>query len=168
MLEETLKHLETWYREPSEGGLRPKLLSKMAIMELCGWLECEFDRMVLTSQSVCLKDEVWARSSVTDGNSGFTYSSHLRPMLTKVLGEVSVRGVEFKLEQDHPGELDGLKSLLGSLWKQRCSFAHADLQSNVQSQQTFYAPSWSIAQYNRLKKSITRYDEALMAVSRAL
>lgn len=168
MLEETLKHLENWYREPSEGGLRPKLLSKMAVMELCGWIEGEFDRMVLASQGVCLRDEDWARSSVAESNSGFTYASHLRPMLAKVIGEVSVRVVECNLEKDYPGELDSLRSLLGSLWKQRCSFAHADLQSNVQSQQTFYAPSWSIAQYNRLKKSINRYDDALMAVSRAL
>lgn len=168
MLEETLKHLETWYREPSEGGLRSKLLSKMAVMELCGWIEGEFDRMVLASQNVCLRDEEWARGTVIDGNSGFTYASHLRPMLLKVIGEVSVRAVELKLEESHPGELDFMKSSLGSLWKQRCSFAHADLQSNVQSQQTFNAPSWSIAQYNRLKKSIGRYDDALMDVSRAL
>ena len=67
------------------------------------------------------------------------------------------------MEVAHPTELEQLKSLLGQLWKDRCSFAHADMNTNVAAQQTFNAPSWTISQHATLKKILSRYEVVMMA-----
>ncbi|MGD7268506.1 hypothetical protein ACQCQ6_25690, partial [Ralstonia pseudosolanacearum] len=67
-------------------------------------------------------------------------------------------------ETAHPTELDQLKSLLGQLWKDRCSFAHADMNTNVAAQQMFNAPSWTISQHAKLVQLLGRYEQALLGV----
>src|SRR4051794_40502295 len=86
VIEDTLKLLDTWFREPTQGPERPKLLSKLAVLELCGWLEGEFDRMLRAADAACLNDPAWA-DDVINRTTGFHYANHFRPMLTKLLGE---------------------------------------------------------------------------------
>ena len=85
-------------------------------------------------------------------------------MLCKVVGEVFARRVEHEMEVAHPTELDQLKSLLGQLWKDRCSFAHADMNSNVAAQQMFNAPSWTISQHTKIVQILGRYEQKLLVV----
>jgi hypothetical protein len=47
------------------------------------------------------------------------------------------------------------------LWKARCAFAHADLVTNIATQRTFYAPSWSRSQYQILATLISAFKEIL-------
>lgn len=162
MLEETLRHLETWYRDSSDGNLRPKLLSKMAVIEVCGWIEGKFDEIILDAQGKCIKDESWTNSNVIDRNHGFNYNEHFRSMLSKLVGEATVRRIEEDMEQLHPGDMDDLKSILGSLWKRRCSYAHADIAANVATQQTFDAPSWAINQHKRVAKIVGRLEALIV------
>lgn len=164
MVEATLRQLDTWYNEPSQGSDRPKLLSKLAVLELCGWLEGEFDRLMLVAQLGRLDDVPWVNSNVIDRTNGFTYLAHLRPMLSKLVGEVFARKVEAQMEADYPGELEQLKGLLTILWKMRCDFAHADVTANVAAQQLFNAPSWSLNQHRILSKLIGHYEQVMERV----
>ena len=168
MVDATLRQLDVWYNEPSEGSDRPKLLSKLAVLELCGWLEGEFDRLVLEAQNSRLNDVPWVESNVLKWTNGFSYSDHLRPMLAKLVGEIFVRRIETEMESQHPGELERMKSSLGHLWKKRCDFAHADMTANVAAQQSFDAPSWSINQHRILKKIIDHYKVCVLAVLSAI
>lgn len=164
MVDQTLKQLDTWFKESSQGGDRPKLLSKMATLELCGWIEVEFDRLVMLTENGRLNDPSWVKNNVISKTNGFQYDNHWRPMLTRLVGEIFARRVEDKIEQDHPGELDQLKSLLGTLWKIRCSFAHANMVANVAAQQNFQAPSWSLNQHRILVKLIGNYERSMLDV----
>lgn len=164
MVGDTLRQLDTWYNEPSQGGDRPKLLSKLAVLELCGWIEGEFDRLVLQAERGRLNDEAWVRIQVLGRTYGFTYIDHLRPMLAKLIGEVFVRRIEVKLETDYPGDLDRLRTLLGLLWKIRCEFAHADVAANAAAQQSFNAPSWAINQHRILSKLIAHFEQSMLTV----
>lgn len=164
MVDATLKQLDTWFNEPSQGGDRPKLLSKLATLELCGWIEGEFDRLALLAESGRLNDPDWVRANVISKTSGFQYDNHWRPMLSRLVGEVFARRVENRMEVNYPGDLDRLKSILGTLWKIRCDFAHADMTANVAAQQTFQAPSWSLNQYRILVKLLDRYEQSMVAV----
>ena len=168
MVATTLRQLDTWYNEHSQGSDRPKLLSKLAILELCGWLEGEFDRLALLTEAGRLNDPSWVRDNVISKTNGFHYETHWRPMLSRLVGEIFVRRVERKMEQDFPGDLDRLKSMLGVLWRMRCNFAHADIAANVASQQTFNAPSWSINQHRVLGKVLDRYEQSLITVLAAV
>lgn len=163
MVDETLKTINLWYGEPSIGGERPKLLSKLALLELCGWLEGEFDSVVMELEAICLVDSIWVRENVLDKTSGFTYAGHLRPMLSKVVGEVFARKIELRIDHEFPGELQQMASLLGSLWKLRCDFAHSDMVANIAAQQVFQAPSWVINQHRILKKCIEHYRQSIAA-----
>ncbi len=168
VVETTLKQLDVWFNEPSQGGDRPKLLSKLATLELCGWLEGEFDRLALVAEQGRLADPDWVMSNVISRTSGFLYESHWRTMLSRLVGEVFARRVEQQMEVDFPGELARLKTLLGTLWKIRCDFAHADMAANVAAQQTFQAPSWSLNQHRVLKKMLLHYEQAMLVVLAAI
>ncbi|MDO9371323.1 MAG: hypothetical protein Q7U07_01850 [Gammaproteobacteria bacterium] len=164
MVDGTLKQLDAWYNEPSQGGDRPKLLSKLATLELCGWIEGEFDRLALLVDTGRLNDPEWVKTNVISRTSGFTYSDHWRPMLSRLVGEVFSRRVEEQLDRDFPVCLDQLKGLLMILWKVRCDFAHADINANLAAQQTFNAPSWTINKHRILKKLIAQYEQTMLAV----
>lgn len=163
MVASTLQALDVWFKEPTTSNDRTKLLSKLAIIELCGWLEVEFDRLIRLVEAGRLNDLAWVEKHVIEKTNGFSYNSHWRPMLCKVVGEVFARRVEQAMDAAHPTELEQLKSLLGQLWKDRCSFAHADMNTNVAAQQTFNAPSWTISQYTKLKEILGRYEAVMMA-----
>lgn len=164
MVQATLQQLDVWFREPTPELDRYKLLSKMAVIELCGWLEGEFDRILKTAQVGVLDDLPWIESNVVKRTNGFHYGDHFRPMITRLLGEGLARKVERKCEEIAAGELDGLKSTLGTLWTQRCSFAHADIITNIAAQQQFQAPSWTLNQYTNLDRQIKVYEAAVAQV----
>lgn len=161
MIDETLRQLDIWYREPSSGPLRPKLLSKLAVLELCGWIEEEFDKIVRDLDAISLNDPQWIESIIKKTN-GFDYGDHFRPMIARILGEFSLRKIESSAGSINSSELEQLKSILGSLWRQRCSFAHADMDANIISQQTFNAPSWSVNQYKLLAKLLPKLRLAVL------
>lgn len=151
-IEDTLKVLDTWYREPSQGSERPKLLSKLAIIELCGWIEVKWDRIIAKVDDKCLQDKVWVKVQIIDKTFGFDYERHFRAMLIALVGEVFARRVEKEMDSTQIGSVDQLRSLLGSLWKVRCAFAHADVATNIATQQTFQSPSWALNQHRLLSK----------------
>ena len=162
-ISDTLSLLVSWYEEPSISDERARLLSKLAVLELCGWLEGTFDDVVLEVDREALADEPWVRKTVIAHVHGFHYEKHLRPMLNQLLGEIVVRRIEARVNSDAPGDLDQFKSLLGALWKARCDFAHADMVANVATQQTFNAPSWSRKQHASLSRLIGTFQTHLRA-----
>lgn len=162
-IEDILDELDRWYQEPSVGSERPKLLSKFAVMELCGWIENEFDSLIREIDVHCLNDGPWIEREVIGRTHGFNYADHFRPMLARVVGEVLARRVESAMDRQNPGDLDRLRAILGELWKQRCLFAHSDIPTNVARQQTFNAPSWSKNQFRLIKKINDRYRTVILA-----
>jgi hypothetical protein len=162
MADAILKVLDAWYNEPTQGSDRPKLISKLAALELCGWIEGELDRLVIVAETGRLNHLDWVKSDILKRNAGFTYAEHLRPMLCKLVGEIFARRIEQQMEATYPGELDQLRSSLGTLWKLRCNFAHADVVANVAAQQTFEAPSWFLNQHRLIKKFLTHYEASMV------
>lgn len=160
-IEDTLAALDSWYNEPSVGSDRPKLISKLALLELCGWIEGVFDDIVRDIAVQTLGDEKWVNEKLIDRTSGFKYDTHLRSMIVELVGEVFARRVEEQMEVASKGDLDRMRSLLADLWKKRCSFAHADVAANVAAQAKFDAPSWSINQHRILKKLILSFKNSI-------
>ncbi len=165
MVASTLIELDSWFREPGLNLDRTNLLSKLATIELCGWLEEEFDRLIRLVAHGRISDPTWIENQVIDITYGFSYNRHWRAMLCKVVGEVFALRVEDAMELAHPTELQQLKSLLGELWKDRCSFAHADLSANRENTQiTFNAPSVAIDRHTKLKGILGRYEKIMLSV----
>ncbi|MDV4177686.1 hypothetical protein R1521_04065 [Rhizobium brockwellii] len=156
MVAATLASLQIWYSEPSQGTERPQLLSKLAILELCGWLEHWIDDLVLEVAQHCICTQDFVEKIIKNTN-GFHYDMHIKGMLSKLIGEHQFMVGEYRMETTHPGELQNIKSMLGQLWKTRCSYAHSDLLHNVQAQATFDAPSWTITQHQALEQRLTKF-----------
>jgi hypothetical protein len=168
VISDTLAQLDVWYGEPTAGPERPKLLSKLALLELCGWLEVELDRIILAVQATCLNDEAWVRRELVDRTYGFRYHQHFRPMLSGIIGEHATRAIEREMGSNHPGDIDRLVSYTSALWDTRCSFAHADVANNVVTQQRFDAPSWSTNQYRLISKILPRLEATAVNIARQL
>ena len=165
MVDATLKQLDDWYNEPnSQSGDRPLLLSKLALLELCGWIEGEFDRLILKAEDGRVRNRKWLKKDVVEKTYGFNYSNHLRKMFSYVFGELFVQRIEDEMETQFPGELDRLKITLQELWIRRCNFAHADFAANVAAQRVFDAPSWSRGQLAIVGQLITKFDIAMTSV----
>jgi hypothetical protein len=160
----TLAELDTWYNAAGLSIDRTNLLSKLATIELCGWLEGEFDRLIRIVAIGRVSDAAWIESQVIEYTFGFRYDKHWRTMLCKVVGEVFAQRVEAAMEVAHPGDLQQLRTLLGQLWKNRCSFAHADLTANRAAMLTFNAPSLAISQHATLKAILSRYEAVMVGV----
>jgi hypothetical protein len=76
-----------------------------------------------------------------------------------------MRRVEKIMDEKYPGELDLLRGKLDSLWKKRCTFAHADMVSNIVAQQTFDAPSWAINEFGLIKSALEHLESVLVEVA---
>lgn len=164
LIEDSLNVLDAWYNEPSVGNDRPKLLSKLALLELCGWIEESFDKLIRNVDLITINDNEWVNNSVIKRTNGFTYLSHFRPMLVTLVGEFSVRRIESEMQKNCNGELERMKSLLGTLWDKRCNLAHADVGANVAAQIKFDAPSWSINQYRILGKYFISLEKSIKTI----
>jgi hypothetical protein len=160
-VEETLRELDGWYNELPGGTERPTYLSKLALLELCGWLEWRFDDLVHTASAAVGVDKDWVEKEVVQATHGFTYNDHLRKMLCRVVGEFALQHVETLFETDNPGKLEQLKGALTILKNSRGVLAHTHSASPVARQQVVNAPSWSINQQRILAKSIDLYESCL-------
>lgn len=161
MIQQTLERIDAWFTEPGIDNDRSRLLSKLALLELCGWLEGEFDRLALVAEAGRLSDPDWVRKKVIKRTNGFTYDDHWRVMLVAIVGEVFARRVEHVFDQQCPGDRDRLKTTLDALWKVRCSFAHADVGANIAAQQTFDAPSVTLARFRSLRVLLGNLEQAM-------
>ena len=136
--------------------------SKLALLELCGWLELTMDSIVLdygknklTVQSN--KDHI--EKSVVGMTYGFHYDQHFRPMLMKLVGLIKLEQIESGIIAT--GELSILESQLGSLHQTRKRAAHTHINGATA---TYEAPS-KIRQYlTTLHPILQKFDTALQAI----
>lgn len=163
-IEDTLQELDKWYNELSGGTERPKLLSKLATMEYCGWLELYLDSLIERIGQHCGLSIELIHTKVTNPNYGFSYCDHLRPMIVKIIGEIGVLTFENAIDKKQPGFLDRLKSELGSLWKDRGFLAHTTLSGPVKQQVTINAPSWAINRQHVMAKTFITFESELIQV----
>ena len=165
-IEETLQELDRWYNELPGGNDRPLFLSKLAILELCGWIEARFDSLVQSASALAGLDPLWVESNVVQRTYGFAYRDHFRRMLCQIVGEAAVLHVESTFEQESPGKLELLKNALTNLWKSRGPLAHSYLAASVVTQRVINAPSWSINQQRVIGKMIDQFEESLFKAFR--
>ena len=123
---EVLNELNCKYNNTSGGSRAPLYYSKLALMELCGWIEVSMDEVVTGCVQVHLnrQSDVSYMDEVIRRNHGFTYNNHFREMLMKVLGLVNLERLEKQLD---PVKFELFKSSLGTLKVQRDRMAHTHL-----------------------------------------
>jgi hypothetical protein len=131
--------------------------SKLAVLELCGWIEMSIDDCIIKTANRILKDQV--SKKVIDERIkrtyGFEYENHFRSLIMALIGIQGFERVERKIT---PATVTNFKSELGSLKTSRNSLAHTYIRGTTV---TYDAPSVTRSRYAHVKTGLLEYDRVL-------
>lgn len=137
------------------------LYSKLAILELCGWIEESMDDVVMRSsvrQLRVAENRRYIEEQVVDRTYGFEYKKHFRKMLIQLLGMVNVERLESRVDSVKKAQLE---ATLGSLKTIRNTEAHTHIRGTTR---TINAPSVTRSQFNLLYDGLKEYDSAIRSM----
>ena len=148
-IEEDLKKLNHLYLN-SVAGPDPKVpvyYSKLAVLELCGWVEESFDLIARRAVKGKLKVEKFTklRDNAIKKTHGFHYDNHFLAMLTNVGGLEMCEHLHMHL--DATGSHAVLTGELNAISEQRGRAAHTNLAN---TRATFDAPSVTLGRLTRM------------------
>lgn len=154
----SLTELEKLY-STSTSQKKAIYFSKMAIIELCGWIEETFDDIVIRHANRHLSNpdnKKYCKYSIVKRNNGFHYEVNVRPMLISVIGLIEVEKLEIELEKT--AKITLLKTYLENLKGIRNDAAHTHLRGITK---TYNAPSRTLGDYNNIIPILEEIDNQL-------
>lgn len=132
--------------------------AKLAIIELCGWIEESIDAMVMRCGKRNLKDRnnyAYCEKQIIERTWGFEYDKHFRMMLIRLVGLIQLE----KLEQIFdPVKFAKMKGTLRTLKSVRDSVAHTHLKGTAR---TLSAPSVMIRNFQDVYDGLMDMDRKL-------
>lgn len=158
-IERTLKGLQFRYRN-SKTQKEPLWFSKLAIIELCGWIEVSTDDLVHRLAKKAVKKHghlTHFQAEVVNKNYGFHYKRHFRNMLMAAVGLEGVEVVESVVSATSKAQLE---SEFGTLTISRNRLAHSYVKGVTA---VIDAPSVSIARFNRIYPALKDYESAIVS-----
>ena len=153
-------NLKTLYKlyTSSRSAKKALFYSKLATLELCGWIEETMDRIVRSCAVRNLRDQKnrkLVEEEVIEKTHAFGYKRSFRRMLIQVVG---LRGVEIMERTMGSPSLRGLSSTLGSLKSSRDEQAHTHLQGVTRR---LDAPSVTIRDFERVSVALAKLETTL-------
>ncbi|MBL1146122.1 MAG: hypothetical protein HND56_07115 [Pseudomonadota bacterium] len=134
------------------------LYSKLALLELCGWIEESMDDVVNRCVNKNVKKHQYRqylKEQVVERNSGFDYERHFRSMLVQIVGFSVFEKLEKRVD---PVKLHLFKSSLGSLKTIRNSAAHTHIKGITPNVK---APSWCQGELYKIYDGLITFDQTL-------
>jgi hypothetical protein len=132
--------------------------SKLAILELCGWIEESMDDVVLRCAYRRLSEKdnkKFVEEQIVKKTHGFDYQPHFRRMLIQLLGIINVERIEKSIDQGKrtkfTAALDGLKSI-------RNQEAHTHIKGVTRR---INAPSVTLGEFSALYDGLLEFETAL-------
>ncbi len=155
-IEKNLRALDTRYRN-SRGNKDADFASKLAMLELCGWIEEAMDDCILRASVRVLRQERNRRfiEDRVDRTYGFEYNRHFKPMMINLVG---IWGFEKINKSIDPAVNDKFVSALSSLKTIRDSLAHTYTKGVTRQ---ISAPSVAIEWQADVKAGLKAYDAAM-------
>ena len=147
----TLNWLDQLYNDPTADDQKTSSYSKLALIELCGWIEETMDDIVLRCATRCLQSP--ANLKLIDKTVHNTYSFEyeaFRKMLMIVIGLATLEKIEKKSEKTD--KISTLKGYLGNLKKSRNLAAHSHTKGTLT---TYDAPSETKYNFDRIYALLT-------------
>lgn len=156
-IEKNLKEIEQRFNNPRTQK-EPLYFSKLAVLELCGWLEVSIDDLVCRAVRKHVKDSrVFAKfeESVVTPVYGFHYKKHFRKMICGAVGEITMHEIETTMNQLKRQQLE---SELNALSVNRNSLAHTYLKGVTQN---IDAPSRTIARFQITYDCLKEFEKEI-------
>ncbi len=134
--------------------------SKLAILELCGWIEESIDLMVtdLASKKIKNSSNLKIINQAIKRNYGFDYDKHFRNLLIQLIGLINFEKLESKMDSS---KLQLLISSLETLTQIRNSLAHTHIKG-VTTQ--INSPSITLSQFSNVYNGLKEAEKALRSI----
>ncbi len=131
--------------------------SKLAILELCGWIETSMDSMVRRCAKKTLKRQANrdAADKIIKRTYSFEYDEHFRRMLIHVIG---LKGIETIEQSLNPALFQKMKAALHSLKISRDNAAHTYIKGTTV---TLDAPSLTRLRFTDVHDGLANIDHTL-------
>ncbi len=152
-----LNDLDELYRN-SKSIKKSNFFSKLAVFELCGWVEESMDDVIRRCYKKRLKEDQNIKlieNEIIGQTYGFHYKKNFRPMLMKILGIIVIENIERKLDK---AKFEILTSTLGDLKTSRDKTAHTHIKGTITS---LDAPSLTIGKFYRIYEGLMDIDRVL-------
>lgn len=139
-------------------------LSKVAILELCGWIEVSMDDVIESHAKRRLrlsKNIKMVSDDIVKRNFGFDYDQHFRSMVIKLVGIQSCEKIESSLD---PSIHAKFVAELTTLKTSRNSLAHTYTPHTGRGRPLIDAPSRTIARVPIIYDGLKAFEAALRAL----
>ena len=133
--------------------------SKLALLEVCGWIEEAMDEIWLNCLRYKIKNtnhQDLIEKSIKD-NSAFDYEKNFKKILLLIIGLMNIEKLEKKVDAH---KFQQLKSELGNLKKSRNSAAHTHFQVGITP--SFDAPSTTLRRFQRVYDGLVDIEAVLL------
>lgn len=157
-----LQGLDRAYRQASTPS-HASLLSKLAILELCGWIEISLDNLTLTHCRRTIKAQsniVYIETEIVAKNYGFHYTRNFRKMIIHVIGLKEFENIERKI---NTSTLSLFISNLNNLVTVRNGLAHTFLNFGG-VMVAIDAPSVTLARVLPLYQGMKSFEKELRRI----
>lgn len=159
-----LEKLCQYYSESQDSHESPQLalmISKLAVLELCGWIE-EWVHDLARSCVLARSDDAAAieiMDNAIKNTHGIHYQQHVQPLLSVAIGASRLTAIERKLSEN--GKFDLLRSELGTVQKVRNLLAHT--YTHDQTTRRIDAPITTMQRFKRMLSVLKEFNEFAMS-----
>ena len=155
-IESNIRRMNSKYNK-SHSNKEALFFAKMAIIELCGWIEETMDDIVLRCAKRNLKESKnknFIKEEVIRPIHGFHYTKHFQKMMTTLVGLIMFEKLEKSLDQT---KFQKMKSELGNLTRKRNEEAH----THIKITRTINAPSVTLRQFYAIYEGLVELEHKL-------
>lgn len=153
----SLKALDRKYMETTSTK-ESLFYSKLAILELCGWIEESMDGIILRCAGRHLKinsNKEYVQKQIVKKTHGFDYDNHFRRMLVQLMGIINVEMLEKNVDQIKQAQL---KAALSALKTARDAEAHTHIKGVTKH---INSPSVTLSQFPDVCDGLLEYDRVI-------
>lgn len=151
--------------------IKQELLSKIAALELCGWLEDTHDALIQKYLDRCTQSpfskknifKTWenqVKKALKDTH-GLSYDKHFRSLLSVTLGNITILQLENEIGFL---EIEEFTNILNTLHTYRSELAHKSYY-NIKQQKTLDTPEVILKKFKYLHKILEKFEYYLENMS---
>ena len=155
---QNLNILERLYNNPKSHKIMALFYSKLAILELCGWIEESMDDIVRCCANRKLRETQnrnFVTKTIIKGVHGFDYRDHFRFMLMQIVGLITIERIEKRIDQK---KLQIMQAALSSLKEYRNIEAHTHLKGTTRR---LDAPSVTKKRFDEVYRGLKNFEDEL-------
>ncbi|MFC7292447.1 hypothetical protein [Hirschia litorea] len=159
-IERNLKSLKRKYAS-AKTQAEPLYFSKLAIIELCGWIEVTIDSICEKHARALISNSTFQKQYRirVESTYGFSQRKHLDPLIRDLIGYQGIQGIEALCD---PSILNGLHRNLNELTNMRNKLAHTYIKGFTS---TIESPQLMLKRFYIIADGLDHLDEKIKDIS---